>query len=340
VDDWLVSLWQRSMIALARRETVKAAAERFAGASLLARRFVGGDGPVAAVETARRLRDESGITASLFYLGEYVGDTTAVERNVEMTIAAVERLGAAGLDVHVSIDPTAIGYMAGEELAARNAERIGRAIAAQPADGRSCLMLDMEDLALVEPTLRLHGLLRGQGLPAAVTLQARLRRTESDLASLLVQPTDLRLVKGAFPRGPEHDVQGRQRIRARYVELASRMLSPEAREAGFYPVFATHDDALARELIELARRNGWRPGQYEFELLYGVRPHWQMELRARGEAVRVYLPFGTDWWPYGIRRVGENPRNLILLGRALFARPRKEPHSGRPGDERAVPRPD
>jgi proline dehydrogenase len=112
-----MSLWQRSMIALARSETLKTAAERFAGTSLLARRFVGGDGPDAAVGTARRLHDQLGITASLFYLGEYVADPVAVERNVEMTIAAVERLGAAGLDIHVSIDPTAIGYMAARSWA-------------------------------------------------------------------------------------------------------------------------------------------------------------------------------------------------------------------------------
>ena len=308
------------MIALARSERLKAAAGRFAGTSLLARQFVAGDGPDAAVHTARRLRAQWGISASLFYLGEYVADPVVAERNVEMTIAAVERLGTAGLDVHVSIDPTAIGYLAGEALAVRNAERVGRAVDRQRADGRSCLMLDMEDLSLVEPTLRLHELLRGRGLPAGVTLQARLRRTESDLAPLVGQRTAVRLVKGAFPRGPEDDVQGRERITARYVELARRMLSEEAREAGFYPVFATHDDALARQLIDLARGSGWEPGQYEFELLYGVRPDWQKELRARGEAVRVYLPFGTDWWPYAIRRVGENPRNLIALARTLLAR--------------------
>ena len=98
------------------------------------------------------------------------------------------------------------------------------------------------------------------------------------------------------------------------------MLAPAARAAGFYPVFATHDDALARQLIDLAQANGWGRQDYEFELLYGVRPAWQQKLRSRGHSVRVYLPFGSDWWPYAIRRVGEHPRNVFLLGRALLGR--------------------
>ncbi len=317
-----MSLWQRSMIALARSERLKQTMQRFGSTTRLARRFVGGDGAEGAVRTARRLRDEFGITASLFYLGEYIGDPVAVEQNVEMTIAAAERLGAEGLDAHVSIDPTAIGYMAGEELGSRNAERIAQAVARQAPNGRNYLMLDMEDLALVEPTVRLHRQLLAAGLPAAVTLQARLRRTEHDLRSLVSRATSVRLVKGAFPRGPSDDHQGSRAITQNYLALARRMLSAEAREAGFYPVFATHDDALARELFDLAQANGWRPDQYEFELLYGVRPGWQQQLRAQGQAVRVYLPFGTDWWPYAIRRVGENPRNLLLLGRALMPRAR------------------
>jgi proline dehydrogenase len=306
------------MIALARSERLKEAMQRFAATTRLATRFVGGDGPEAAVATARRLIDDAGITASLFYVGEYVSDAAVVDRNVAMTLAAIERLGAEGLDAHVSIDPTAIGYIAGERLGAQNAERLARAVAGQPGNGRNFLMLDMEDLSLVEPTLRLHRKLLGRGLPAAVTLQARLRRAEHDLLPLLTKATSVRLVKGAFPRGPEDDYQGRRAITNNYLALARLMLSGEARKAGFYPVFATHDDALARHVGELARTNGWRPDQYEFELLYGVRPDWQQELREQGLAVRVYLPFGTDWWPYAIRRVGERPRNVLLLGRALL----------------------
>jgi len=313
-----VNLWQRSMIHLARSEQVKHLVQRPGRTPWLARRFVGGTDADAALTTAQRLRDDMDISSSLFYLGEYVDAPYLVEHNVEEMISAVRLLGARGLDVNMSADPTAIGYMAGQDLCRRNAERVAEAISAQPARARNCLMLDMEDLSLVAPTLALHQHLLKQGLPVAVTLQSRLRRTEDDLACLLGQPTAVRLVKGAFPLGPEHDLQGRPAITASYLALAKAMLSSQARHAGSYPVFATHDEVLARQLIDLARANGWSPAQYEFEMLYGVRPDWQQSLRTEGFSVRVYLPFGLDWWPYAARRVGENPRNLLLLGRALL----------------------
>jgi proline dehydrogenase len=308
------------MIRLARSERVKRTIGGLVTATPLARRFVGGDSAAAAVATARRLRDEIGISASLFYLGEYVSESAVVEQTVVATLAAVELLGAAGLDVHVSVDPTAIGQMASEELCAENADRLARAVAAYPDGRRNALMLDMEDLSLLEPTLRLHDRLIARGLPAAVTLQARLRRTESDLRSLLGRTRAIRLVKGAFPLGPAHDHQGRAAITDSYLRLAEAMLSAQAQKSGLYPVFATHDDLLAERISILARTNGWRPDQYEFEMLYGVRPRWQRQLRAQGLSVRVYLPFGTDWWAYAIRRLGENPRNLLLLAPLLFHR--------------------
>ena len=123
-------------------------------------------------------------------------------------------------------------------------------------------------------------------------------------------------MKGAFPeRALDHP--GRAGIDHAYLDAASIMLSPAAREAGFLPVFGTHDDRLAGAIMALARERGWAPDAFEFEMLYGVRPDWQLALRRLGYNVRVYLPFGADWWPYAIRRVGENPRNAWLLARSL-----------------------
>jgi proline dehydrogenase len=247
------------MIRFARSGRLKRVMQGVAVATPLARRFVGGDSPETAVATARRLCANFGIASSLFYLGEYVSDLSLVEKNVEATIAAIELLGAKGLDVNVSVDPTAIGHLVGEDLCARNADRLACAVAAQPVDARKYLMLDMEDLSLLEPTLRLHEQLLARGLPASVTLQARLRRTEDDLRALLGKRTAVRLVKGAFPLGPEHDHQGRIAIAKSYLALAEAMLSAEAREGGLYPVFATHDDVLTNQVIAHARASGRRP---------------------------------------------------------------------------------
>jgi len=315
-----VDLWQQTMIRLARSERVTALMQRHAGATALARRFVVVGGPEAAVATARRLRDRRGLSASLSYLGEYVDDPVLIGRTVEASLAVSRLLGAAGLDVQVSVDPTAIGQLASADLCRANAERIARSVAAQPVVGRNFLLLDMEDLSLVEPTLRLQSHLLDQGLPAGVTLQARLQRTEDDLQSVVTRAPAVRLVKGAFPRGPEHDHQGKAAIARSYLALARTMLSPPAREAGLHPVFATHDDVLIGRVAGLAREMGVPLDGYEFEFLYGAHREGERRLRAQGHAVRLYIPFGVAWWPYAVRRVGEHPRNALLLGRSLVRR--------------------
>lgn len=322
-----MTTWQHAAIALARGRRARRLIEPLVARTVLARRFLEYGSAETAVAAARSLLDRTGITSSLFFLGEYIDDPAVAERTVQESCTVATLLDAAGLDVHVSVDPTAIGYLTSARLCADNAERIARAVAST-SSGRRCLMLDMEDLTMLEPTLELQRKLHAAKLPAGVTLQARLRRTASDLAPLVETTTAVRLVKGAFPLGPEHDYQGRREIRHNFLALARTMLSPVAREAGFYPVFATHDDTLVHALVRLATDNGWRHGEYEVEFLYGVRTELQRELRSRGVSVRVYLPFGTDWWPYVMRRIGENPRNLLLVTRLLFWPRRRAP--GRP----------
>lgn len=290
-------LWQRSMIALARSARVKAAVQRHAGASALARRFVAGADVDAACAAAARLRAE-GLRASLFYLGEYVADPDLVRLNVVQKIAAARALGAAGLDAHVSVDPTQLGYGIDAQTGARNALDIGRVVAAQPAGPgrRNLLMLDMEDFSLVEPTLELRRLLVAAGVPTGQTLQAYLRRTAADLDAIIAGggAGTVRLVKGAFAEGGGRAFRSRAAVRENYLRLARRMLSAEARAAGLRPVFATHDEGLTRRLLDLVAARGWPPGSFEFEMLYGVRPELQRALRDAGQTVRLYLPFGTD----------------------------------------------
>ncbi len=313
-----MSLFQKTAIALARSPGIGRSMRALAARTSLARRFVGGADIAGAVRTAARLREVHGIRASLFYLGEYVADPAAIAHNTNQAMQACAALGEAGLDVHVSIDPTAIGYMRSDELGRENAIRIARAAQRAAGAGRDWVVLDMEDSGIRDRTCALHRELLQAGLPAGLTLQARRRRTPEDLTWAISQRTSLRLVKGAFPeRALDH--QGRARIDQAYLDAAAIMLSPAARQAGFLPVFGTHDDRLAGAIMALARERGWAPDAFEFEMLYGVRPDWQLALRRLGYNVRVYLPFGADWWPYAIRRVGENPRNAWLLARSLAA---------------------
>lgn len=314
-----MKLWQGAMIGLARNDALTRFMQERAPTSGLAARFVAGHEVADFLATARRLR-QCGLSTSAFFLGEYVADPQKVAANIEGIRAAIAAIDGGDVDLHVSVDPSQIGYALDDALGEANAFSIAEALAGRPAAGRKTLMLDMEDESYVPRTLALHGALSGRGLPVAVTLQAYLRRSAADIERLVASGATVRLVKGAFVGSPQAAFTARREINASYRALAGRMLSDDARAAGMRPVFGTHDEAIIAELRKLARRNGWRAGEYEFEMLFGVRPVLQQSLVDGGEAVRLYLPFGRDWWPYAIRRVGESPRNAWLVARALVSR--------------------
>jgi proline dehydrogenase len=310
------------MIALATNAPLAEWMQRRAALSAMATRFVGGTRSAEAVARATELK-AAGKLASLFYLGEYVDDPALVD----VTVAEYERIATAlaktGLDVHISIDPTAVGSMISWDACRNNVIRIGRAIAAAAAASpveHAFLMLDMEDSGTTETTIHLYEDLRSEGLPAAVTLQAYLHTYEKDFVRCIAPGGAIRLVKGAFAEPGTRVATDRAEIDRRYLRSAQLMLSTEARASGFYPIFATHDVPLIRDIRAMARASGWAPGSYEFEMLYGVRPRLQDALVARGERLRLYLPYGQAWWPYAVRRVGENPRNVTMMARALIAR--------------------
>jgi proline dehydrogenase len=179
-------------------------------------------------------------------------------------------------------------------------------------------MVDMEDSSNVDFTLNIYNKLRNESVPAAVTLQAYLYRTVKDLETILQNDGAVRLVKGAFTESKKIAFNSRKLIDENYLRLAEMMLSEDARLKGFYPVFGTHDYKIIARIIEMAKKNGWGKGSYEFELLYGVRIDLQNELIKKGESLRLYLPFGIDWWPYAIRRVGESSKNVRFLLKVLF----------------------
>jgi proline dehydrogenase len=314
--------WQNAMIALARSQGVTRRVQASRVGAALARRYIAGATPQAALARAARLKDERSIRASLFTLGEYVSDLATIEATVAGQASIVALLAASPLDAHVSVDPTQIGYMLDPALARRNAFAVAEAIAAAPQDAPRvrAMMLDMEDQSFTDATIALHDELRAVGLPVALTLQAYLRRTEADLSRQIARGAHVRLVKGAFVAGAATSFTRRGEIKANSRRLIDLMFSPSARDSGFYPSIATHDDSLQRYAAERAAANGWPDDAWEIEMLLGVRDDLAAALAASGRRVRLYLPFGRDWWPYAIRRIGENPANATLLARSLIAR--------------------
>jgi len=315
------------MIALARSAPLKGLIQDSRVTSALAERYVAGLNAEAAVARASALLSRDSIRSSLFYLGEYVETRDLVSENVRAKLAVARSLGQAELDIHVSVDPTQIGYGLDVGEARRNAFQIAEAVAQHAAgrNGLHALMLDMEDQSVVDATIALHNDIRAAGLPAALTLQAYLRRAEADLLAQIRQGSRVRLVKGAFAAGRVVAFTNRADIKANSRHLIDLMFSSSARDAGFYPIIATHDEHLQTYAIARAREGGWRPGDYEFEMLLGVRADVAENLARQGERIRLYLPFGRDWWPYAMRRIGENPRNAWLLLRSLVATPGNPP---------------
>ncbi len=288
--------------------------------SFLSRKYVAGKSPDEAITTAGDLLSVQGIHSSLFYLGEYVDSQELVDLNIKNKLAIAEALGTTDFDVHISVDPTQIGHSVDPSKVLENANRIVTTIKQLTGNrsGVNCMMIDMEDDSVVDATIALHDQLKQEGFPVALTLQAYLKRTTTDLQKQIDAGSRVRLVKGAFVGNPDIAYSNQPDIKANYYQLVEQMLAERSKEAGFYPIIATHDDKIHRFAIDRAAEAGWKQGEYEFEMLLGVRSDVAKALAERGERVRVYVPFGRDWWPYAVRRIGENPRNALLLARSLF----------------------
>ncbi len=315
--------WQKGMIALARSSRIKTFMQANRGATALATRYVGGADAQDGLVVAEKLA-EQGIKASLFYLGEYVDTDELVQQNVDALDGLIDQLQDlpkdSAIEAHVSVDPTQVGCSIDWAKGAENAVAIATRL--QPVTvgrkGLNCMMIDMEDHSVVQSTIDLHNALDDQDIPVAITLQAYLKRTEDDIRAMIARGTSVRLVNGAFIGGADIAHVGQKAIKENFLRLVDLMLSKEAREAGFYPIFATHDHTFHAYAIEKAQQNGWPQGSYEFEMLYGARDDVARSLAQKGEKIRLYLLFGEDWWPYAIRRIGENPKNVMLLGRSLL----------------------
>jgi proline dehydrogenase len=308
--------WQRAMIALARSRGVTRAMHRSRLMRRLSRQFVGGASAAEAVQRAGRLRDE-GLASSLFFLGEYEDSAERVEQTVQQLLAAAAAMAAANLDVHISVDPTQVGSLISWQHCRENLTRLGEAVRRAGSGRRKTLMLDMEDSGVTEQTLEAFEALRSKDLPVALVIQAYLRRSKDDVTRLAQSGAMVRLVKGAFAEEARVAFTRRSEIDESYLALAEILLSRDSRARGVYPVFGTHDARMISQAARTADANGWRPDEWEIEMLLGVRPDLQRELVAAGRAVRLYLPFGESWWPYSIRRVGENARNLAFVLRAI-----------------------
>jgi proline dehydrogenase len=279
-------------------------------------RYVAGDSAAEAVQVTRELL-QRGLLASLDYLGE---DTTDPEQAAAVTAeytALLAQLAAGGLTgggrAEVSVKPTAVGLglaQHGEKTAAENLARI--CSAAQAAG--TTVTVDMEDHSRVDQTLRIAGELRADHPDLGVVIQSSLRRSVADCAALAQAGSRVRLCKGAYNAPGEVAYAARHDVDRSYAR-ALRVLM----DGPGYPMIATHDPRLLRIAAAQAELGARTPDSYEYQMLYGVRPAEQRRLAATGARLRVYLPYGQDWYRYLVRRLAERPANVAFFARSLVS---------------------
>jgi len=276
-----------------------------------AARFVAGETLDQCAIALRRL-NEAGLHANTTLLGEATLDEAGAVDVVVEYEQILERIVAERLRANVALKLTHLGLSLDEELAYTNVERL----VARAGRLGTFIRIDMEQSAYVDPTLRIYERLRAAGhANVGTVLQSYLYRTAHDLERLLTLEPNLRIVKGAYLEPAEIAYREKRDVDAAYVQLVERGL-----QAGAYIAVATHDEAIIRQVQELAEREGIARDRFEFQMLYGIRPALQRGIAGQGYKVLVATPFGPDWYPYLMRRLAERPANVGFFVRNLVRR--------------------
>lgn len=279
--------------------------------SEIAMRFVAGDTLDDGIAVARSLVDQRK-TVTMDYLGESVTSEVEARAAAKAYVEAAARLGEEGLPAGLSVKPSQMGLNLSHGLCVELLSEIAT------AGERTCehLTLDMEGSDVTEATVALVEQLQASGHRyVGCAVQSYLHRTFADVQRLSAAGASLRLCKGAYAEPPEVAFQFRDQVDASYARCADYLL-----REGAYPRFATHDHRLIHYIINSAEQAGRDERSFEFQMLYGIREQLQDELVDRGYGLRVYVPYGDQWYPYFMRRLAERPANVVFFLRALVGR--------------------
>lgn len=305
----LTNLYRQTLLGVANNRVVKTAAHK-QGWKLGVGRFVAGETLDAALPALHDLRGK-GFQINLDLLGEFVDSEVGAETMTVSIVSTLEDLAAAGLPVYMSIKPTQLGLGIGYELAYANMKRVLEK--AKAVSGHVCM--DMENTPYVDSTLKLYKQLRDDGYQNVSTvLQSYLHRSMQDLQDILAlepKPT-LRLVKGAYKESPELAFQDTATVEAKLLEMIYLAL-----DAGARINIGTHDERIIQETSAYIRGAKLPKEHYEYQLLFGVKLALQERLNKEGHTVRIYVPYGRDWYGYFSRRLAERPANLLFVLKGL-----------------------
>ena len=301
-------MFRRLFLALSEQSGIRRWMETSAVPRKLTTRFIAGHTLEQALAACAGLEGQ-GILSSLDRLGEKVTLIEEAARARDAYMEAVARIAERGLPATISIKLTQLGLDLSEDACVENVRQL--AATAKAAGNR--VEIDMESSAYTGSTLRLTMLLAGEFECVRSVIQAYLFRSASDIESLNRHAIPVRLVKGAYDEPPSVAFAKKRDVDRNYVALMKTLL-----DHGAYPAIATHDEDIVGEAFRYARERRLAPDKFEFQMLYGVRRDLQRRIVDLGYRLRVYVPYGTEWYPYFMRRLAERPANVLFVLRNLL----------------------
>jgi proline dehydrogenase len=310
-----MSLLRQPLLLLSRSASVKKLVSTMPVSAGIVSGYVPGETTEAAVEATGRLVAD-GLTVTLDFLGEDTLDIAQADATVAAYVDVLEQLAVEGLarSAEVSVKLSAIGQAlpdGGHKIALDNARTICRAA----RNAGTTVTLDMEDHTTTDSTLQILHELRKDFPETGAVLQSYLHRTESDCRALAYEGSRVRLCKGAYHEPESVAFQDKLDVDKSYVRCLKVLLAGQG-----YPMIATHDPRMIAIASSIAADCGRAKGTYEFQMLYGIRPEEQLRLSRSGEAFRVYVPYGNEWYGYLMRRLAERPQNLTFFLRSLVSK--------------------
>ena len=300
-----------AFISLSESRSIRSAAEKTWVGQRLSRRFVAGT-QVDDALAATRAMNQLGLGVSVDNLGENVTNADEARHSAQLYHQMLDQMAAQGLNANVSLKLTHMGLDVDSGLA----YELASGLVQHAVRINNFVRVDMEGSPYTQRTLdfvhRLHQQPENAGHVGAV-IQSYLKRSEKDIEQLIAGKVRVRLCKGAYKEPPEIAFEKKADVDANYVTLMQMLL-----KSGVYHGIATHDENMVRATIEFAQREKVPASAFEFQMLYGVRRDLQLKLIKEGWRCRVYIPFGTEWYPYLMRRLAERPANAIFILKNLF----------------------
>ena len=306
-----MAILRSTFIACSRNQTLRNFAESSTIGRRMSSRFVAGMEIEDVLKAAQSLQAQ-GIASTLDSLGENVSTPEEAQRSAEIYHRLLDAIEARRLNANVSVKLTQMGMDLGHDLAREIVSGlVDHAVAAQ-----TFVRVDMEGSEYTQATIDLVRAL--DAIPAnrgsvGIVIQAYLRRSEQDIAGLLANGIRIRLCKGAYKEPSSIAFPDKADVDANFVKLTEKLLT-----SGIYHGIATHDEAMVTATKRIASERGIDPKSFEFQMLYGVRRDLQKALVAEGFNVRVYVPFGAEWYPYFMRRLAERPANVLFIAKNML----------------------